>query len=64
MAHNQQKNQSIDPEMKELIESVDKNFQTAIINMLKDSKEYMKTNQTELLEIQKVNKYIHIYINI
>lgn len=50
--------------MKELIESVDKNFQTAIINMLKDSKEYMKTNQTELLEIQKVNKYIHIYINI
>lgn len=33
------------------MESVD-NFQIAIINMLKDSKEYLKTNQMELLETQ------------
>lgn len=35
-----------------MTESVDKNFQIATINMLKDSKEYMNTNQMKLVEIQ------------
>lgn len=54
MSHNQRKHQSIErePEITDMTEWADEDFKVTIINILKDLKDNMKINGSELEDIK------------